>query len=573
MGKVFKDKQGNVIAKLLQFVATDAQVNRAITDYLDKNGITLAEGVDLKKMSSDLSKTSLEVDGVKDAVSNLQKAQTNVLLQYKDHFIDTFEAGYIDDKTGTDADTAGYIRSVGLQKIQTQNSVLIVNAPTGYQYAWYFYDENQKFQGATQWMTKNDAYKITNSQVGWYVRCVMHSSGTLSIDAIDIILAGSAVTDILDQFMENQGSTELLGEEVLSSADKLELNVTKVSLQSVCDVNCIIISFLTDLHIACTAGKTPEELAEGATKIRRHIACYNLLAQEFDFDLCAYGGDYLNNSSQTNKEIALNAHKAVRFLMDKTDKSVPAIVGKGNHDDNTMYTDYKNGYVDSQNLYKLVTGKDSRKSKRDAEFLERSYGYYDIPNKKVRVFMLNSDDVPTSVTSDNKLLYGGQNNSGFSQEQIRFVADHLLFDESGWQVIFFSHHPLKTFVNGDAEASGYSCSGVTATHGGQAMLDLITGFKNREQGTVKNVTADFEVSVDYDFTQNKSSTVIASICGHTHVYCHKQEDGIHYIATRAVLGHPTYNYISTSCYIVINRKYRKLHLIANGDGDDYTYSY
>lgn len=47
MGKVFKDKQGNVIAKLLQFVATDAQVNRAITDYLDKNGITLAEGVDL----------------------------------------------------------------------------------------------------------------------------------------------------------------------------------------------------------------------------------------------------------------------------------------------------------------------------------------------------------------------------------------------------------------------------------------------------------------------------------------------------------------------------------------------
>lgn len=277
MGKVFKDKQGNVIAKLLQFVATDAQVNQAITDYLDKNGITLAEGVDLKRMSSDLSKTLSDVDGIKEAMSDLQQAQTNVLLQYKDHFIDTFEAGYIDDKTGTDTEVAGYIRSVGLQKIQTQNSVLIVNAPTGYQYAWYFYDENQKYQGATQWMTKTDAYRITDSQVGWYVRCVMYSSGTLSIDAIDIILAGSAVTDILDQLMEQQGSSELLGEEVLSSADKLELNVTKASLQSVCDVNCIVIPFLTDLHITCTAGKTPEELAEGATKIRRHIACYNLL--------------------------------------------------------------------------------------------------------------------------------------------------------------------------------------------------------------------------------------------------------------------------------------------------------
>lgn len=116
MGKVFKDKQGNVITTLLQFVATDAQVNQAITDYLDRNGITLAEGVDLKKMSSDLSKTLSDVDGIKEAMSDLQQAQTNVLLQYKDHFVDTFEAGYIDDKTGTDTDTAGYIRSVGLQK-------------------------------------------------------------------------------------------------------------------------------------------------------------------------------------------------------------------------------------------------------------------------------------------------------------------------------------------------------------------------------------------------------------------------------------------------------------------------
>ena len=573
MGKVLTDKKGNTIAKLLQFVATDAQVNQAITTYLDKNGITLAEGVNLKKMSTDLNKTLSDVDGIKGSISDLQKAQTNVLLQYKDHFIETFEAGYINDKTGANADASGYIRSVGMKKIETQNSVLIVDVPAGYQYAWYFYDTKQKFQGATQWMSKGDAYKITNSQIGWYVRCVVYSSGSLSIDAIDIILAGSAVTDILDQLMEKQGSADLLGEEVLSSADKLELNVTKASLQSACDVNCVIIPFLTDLHITCTTGKTPEELAGEAAKIRRHIACYNLLAQEFDFDLCVYGGDYLNNSAQTNKETALNGHKAVRILLDKADKSVPAIVGKGNHDDNTMYTDYKNGYVDSENLYKIVTGKDARKSNRDVENLERSYGYYDIPNKKVRVFMLNSDDVPTSVTSDNKLLYGGQNNSGFSQEQIQFVADHLLFSESGWQVMFFSHHPLKTFVNEDTEASGYTCSGVTATHGGQAMLDLITAFKGKKQGSVKNVTADFEVSVDYDFTQNKSNTVVASICGHTHVYCHKQENGIHYIATRAVLGHPTYNYISTSCYIVINRKYRKIYIIANGDGNDYSYSY
>ena len=573
MGKILKDKKGNVIAKLLQFVATDAQVNQAITDYLDKNGITLAEGVNLKKMASELSRTLTDIDGIKDSITGLQQAQTNVLLQYQDHFIGDFEVGYIDSTTGTDIGDASYIRSSGFEKLQIKNTALIISIPEEYRCALYFYDENKEFQGATKWMSDSDTYRINDSQIGWYVRCVVYSNKKVEIDAVNIILAGDAVTEILDRATQTQGSSKLLGESELSSSDKLELNVTKASLQSVCDVNSVIIPFLTDLHITCTEGKTPEDMAKEAAKIRRHIACYNLLAQEFDFDLCAYGGDYLNNSSQTNKDTALNAHKAVRILMDAADSSIPSIIGKGNHDDNTMYTDYKNGYVDSQNLYKLVTGKDARKSQRDTEYLERSYGYFDIPNKKVRVFMLNSDDVPTSVTSDNKLLYGGQNNSGFSQEQIQFVAEHLIFEESGWQVLFFSHHPLKTFENEDTEASGYTCSGVTSTHGGKAMLDLITGFKNKEKGSVKNAVADFEISVEYDFTANKSSTVIASICGHTHVYCHKQEDGIHYIATRAVLGHPTYNYISTSCYIVINRKDRTLHLIANGDGDDYTYDY
>lgn len=572
MGKVFKDKQGNIIAKLLQFVATDEQVNQAITAYLDKNGIALAEGVDLKKMASELSQALTDINGIKDSVTGLQQAQTNVLLQYREHFINNFEVGYIDSTTGADIGNAAYIRSSEFEKLQIKNTALVISMPEGYQCALYFYNENKIFQGATQWMSNSDTYRINDSQVGWYVRCVIYSNKKIEIDAINIILAGDAVAEILDRATQTQNSSKLLGESELSSSDKLELNVTKASLQSVCDVNSVIIPFLTDLHITCTEGKTPEDMAKEAAKIRRHIACYNLLAQEFDFDLCAYGGDYLNNSSQTNKVTALNAHKAVRILMDAADSSIPSIVGKGNHDDNTMYTDYKNGYVDSQNLYKFVTGKDARKSQRDSEFLERSYGYYDIPNKKVRVFMLNSDDVPTSVTSD-KLLYGGQNNSGFSQEQIQFVADHLLFNESGWQVIFFSHHPLKTFTNEDTEASGYTCSGVTSTHGGKAILDLIAAFKNKEKGSVKNAIADFEVSVEYDFTSNKSNTVIASICGHTHVYCHKQEDGIHYIATRAVLGHPTYNYISTSSYIVINRKDRMLHLIANGDGDDYTYEY
>jgi len=573
MGTVFKDKNGNIIAKLLQFVATDEQVNQAITDYLDKNGITLAEGIDLKKMSQAVDKNTLDLNGVQKTVESLQQIQNNVLLQYKDHFISEFEAGYIDNETGESAGDTSYMRSTDYALLDIENTSLILTLPEGYQCSFYFYNEKKEFQGATEWMYRTDAYRISSSQIGWYVKAVIYSNTRIDLKKINIILAGNAVTDILDKYAESFGSAGLLGKEELSASDKLELNTTKASLQKICTANTVVIPFLTDLHITCTDGKTPEELAKTASKIRRHIACYNILAEEFTFDLCAYGGDYLNNSPQTNKETAVNGHKAVRLLMDKTDPSVSVLVGKGNHDDNTMYTDYKNGYVDSESLYKLVTSKDAKAAHRDMGYRQKSYGYYDIPDQKIRVFMLNSDDVPTSLSEDNKLSYGGQNNSGFSQEQIQFVADNLLFNEGGWQVLFFSHHPLKTFVNEDTEAAGYTCSGVTASHGGAAMLEILTAFKNKEKGTVENTIKDFKISVDYDFTRNKSSRIIASICGHTHVYCHKLEDDIHYIATRAVLGHPTYNYISTSYYIVIDRQKCILYLIANGDGEDYTYVY
>lgn len=49
-------KDGQVLAKILQFVATDDQVNVAITQYLHENGVSLAEGIDLKKLSENVSK-------------------------------------------------------------------------------------------------------------------------------------------------------------------------------------------------------------------------------------------------------------------------------------------------------------------------------------------------------------------------------------------------------------------------------------------------------------------------------------------------------------------------------------
>nr|DAG95619.1 MAG TPA: Baseplate component [Herelleviridae sp.] len=387
--------------------------------------------------------------------------------------------------------------------------------------------------------------------------------------------------DNIKQEMEHL-KENVLGEDELSSSDVLEMNVTKASIKSSMTPNTALVAFLTDLHITCPAGKTAEEISKMATKIRTQLAAYNSIAAEYPVDLCVYGGDYMDNSPQTNKDTATEALKAVRLLIDQTE-GAPVIVAKGNHDDNTMYTDYKNGYISIESLYNLLSGKDNRLAVRNTDQIEMSYGYYDIPNKKIRVFILNTLDLPTTLDeSTNKLEYSAQNDSGFRQEQIQFVADNLKITEEGWQVMFFCHHPFVPFAASDAESAEtttqpgkMSVKGeiVQNEHGAQAMLDVIEGFKNGTKGTATNVTQDFNISVDYDFTKNKSNTVIACIYGHTHVYYHKEYNGIHYIATRAVYGHPTFNFISTGIYFVIDRKNRKLKLIANGDGDDYEFEY
>ena len=422
----------------------------------------------------------------------------------------------------------------------------------------------------------NGTYKIQSSQIGWYVRAVVYAAN-IDLDAINIIFAGSAVSKLLEQAAPEQESSILLGEEELDSAGKLELNVTKASIEAALNANCALIAFETDLHIGCPSGQNTDTIAKAATKIRRQLAAYNSIAKAYPVDLCVYGGDYLNNSSQTNKETAMEALKAVRLLVDQT-AGAPIIITKGNHDDNTMYTDYKNGYISIDSLYKTLTNKNSTMAVRNADYLEMSYGYYDIPNKKIRVFILNTLDLPTELDEDtNKLAYSAQNDSGFRQDQLQFVADHLQFSEKGWQVMFFCHHPMIPFEKETTEADGYSVSGkggcVLAAHGSQAMLDIIGAFVTGTKGIVTNTTQDFETSVSYDFTKNRSNTVIACVYGHTHVVCHKIVDGIHHIATRAVYGHPTYKYVSTGNYFVVDRKNRVLKLIANGDGDDYEFAY
>lgn len=49
----------------------------------------------------------------------------------------------------------------------------------------------------------------------------------IDLQAINVILAGKAVADIINELKNGSRKTDILDEENLSAADKLELNITK----------------------------------------------------------------------------------------------------------------------------------------------------------------------------------------------------------------------------------------------------------------------------------------------------------------------------------------------------------
>lgn len=365
---------------------------------------------------------------------------------------------------------------------------------------------------------------------------------------------------------ENTGTDEPIKEldVTLAPSEQLEVDSTIYSLQNLKKANTATIAFLTDLHTADANGGNE-------TKIKKAITGYNAISSAVKTDLLLLGGDYMDNNPTTTKEKALGWYSNLRDVIDCRNSKTPMAVIKGNHDDNTMYTDYANGLVDIETFWEVFGDIDNERTVRDGGNIEDCYGYYDIPNKKIRVFYLNTVDIPQKFYEVlNKLNYRAQWDTGISINQLQFVADNLKFDDYGWRVMVFTHHPLMYNI-----AIENGC-GVKADRGGTALLELLDKFNSGNTAGSISVTAqDFAGTVTYDFTDNKDCKIVACVNGHTHrdsvdVY----NDSFFCISTRAVYGHPSYDgHISSSAYFVVDRNENKLHLVYNGDGEEKVFNY
>src|SRR5690606_18459971 len=128
----------------------------------------------------------------------------------------------------------------------------------------------------------------------------------------------------------------------------------------------------------------------------------------------------------------------------------PVLINQGDHD---------NGRYRSDN--RVITEEELKKDYRTAKLLagevrngDSIYCYKDFPESKIRVVIINTNDVPY-ILDNGVPRYKQLNTLGLRHEQLNWLANKALqLPFNDWHVIVFGHNPLhgvfgldKTFYN------------------------------------------------------------------------------------------------------------------------------
>lgn len=251
-------------------------------------------------------------------------------------------------------------------------------------------------------------------------------------------------------------------------------------------------------------------------------------------DAIINGGDDILNGTMV-KQHGLDALKKEFESIDLS-KFIPCV---GNHDHNgvgdTMASVQKREWViTDKELEALYFRKCSNTYRPDGKL----YYYRDFDEKKVRIIVLNTQDVPIEFNNNDELVYDPNIIFGIGQEQFNFIINALDIsgksDANDWKIIFVMHVPP------------YSASEGFVSNSELINRSIFRGILNAfvTKGTYSGSYIDSEysgifsvnVSVDYQ-TNPKPGKMIGVFCGHTHKDQYVDTDGFNCIGTQS--SYPT----------------------------------
>ncbi|XZL16778.1 phage tail spike protein [Clostridium perfringens] len=253
------------------------------------------------------------------------------------------------------------------------------------------------------------------------------------------------------------------------------------------------IPFVTDVHNAETT----------TYKWLNSIRVIEEVNKRKNINYILTGGDYINNHE--NKEEVINRLKNFK---DRFKDRSNVFITLGNHDDNSNYKDFT----------KVITHEEMKKlmfsDMKDVTFGNGLYYYKDFHEHKIRLIVLNSEDIPEY---DPNMIYKGQWDYAFSNEQLNWVAHTAL--NTDYKIIFCSHTPIVENVEG----FDYPIKNV------DAMLGIMKAYTLGESYSSSNTTGDFKYNVSV--TYNKKGTIVCCLFGHVHADNIVYKDNIAHIST------------------------------------------
>lgn len=246
------------------------------------------------------------------------------------------------------------------------------------------------------------------------------------------------------------------------------------------------------------------------------------VAEKLKTDFAVVTGDVVNGYFP----VAEQKENLVNYI-DMVCKSMkmPLLIAEGNHDDNSWYasasgssgtekTGLAETLINSQFTAYSMAGRLGQVV-LDSDNPLGGYYYYDLQKAKIRVIVLNCEDIPYIEQADKSLKYYGQWTMGYQQMQLKWLAEKALhFTESGWGVMFFQHNDSN--MDGNTQfVRNLDC-----------LNQIVEAFRNKASGTAVSTQTDFEATVPYDFVANRSNEVIAWFSGHIHRDSDELIDGI-----------------------------------------------
>ena len=299
-------------------------------------------------------------------------------------------------------------------------------------------------------------------------------------------------------------------------------------------------------------------------------AVINELDKDFRFDAIVNNGDNILYGTKF-KERGLFALSKVFDHID-TDRFVYTV---GNHDfnsvaDNGVTTNTSDWIITDNELTSLI----NRKVKATNRPNGKLYYYRDYTDKKVRVIVLNTMDIPFEFNSDNTIKYDPVNVHGIRQAQFDWLIDEALnVADDDWKIVICMHVGLYTSSEG--------FPGNTDTLNNKVGLkNVLSAFNSKSEYSYSNTSGEhngiFQVEISGTMT-NKHGKIVAVLSGHAHEDGYTNVDGFNAIQITCSYPYITRQPRTLSEFavdvVVFDDLEQKIKLTRFGNGNDREYDY